>query len=71
MSRWRNDILELTSSNNPTSFFQWNKLLNFYNENKEELDEKEYGMVLDKSEEYRLYLNSHCGSGIERHEVKI
>ncbi len=71
MSRWRNDILELTSSDKPTTFIQWNELLNFYNENKEELDEKECALVLDKSEEYRLYLNSHCGSDIERHEVKI
>ncbi len=71
MSRWRNDILIITSSNITISFIKWNELINFYKEHKQDLDEKECRMVLDKSEEYRLYLNTHSQSYIERDEVQI
>jgi len=71
MRDWSDDVLAITSSNIPISFFQWVKLINFYKEHKDEFDEKECQLILDKSESYRLYLNKHSRSYIEGNEVKL
>jgi len=69
MGQRREDILQLTSSSIPISFSHWNELLKFFNEYKEQLDLEDLQIIVDKSEEYRLYLNEHSCSHISQHEV--
>lgn len=69
MSHWRKDILAITSSNKPISFSLWVSLMNVFEMYKDELDLKDVEIIVDKVEEYRIYLNQHSCSHIERQEV--
>ena len=69
MSRWSENISNLFSSNQPISFYLWVKLLNFFEKHKNHLDIDDVKLIVDKCEEYRLYLNEHSCSYIEPHEV--
>lgn len=69
MSQWREDILLITSSTETISFFLWVSLLNIFEKHKEELDLEDVEIIVDKVEEYRIYLNQHSCSHIERQEV--
>ena len=65
----KDDILTITSSNEPISFYYWIKLLTFFDKHKEQLDLEDIKIIVDKCEECRLYLNEHSNSYIERHNV--
>lgn len=71
MSQWREDILKITSTEQPISFFTWITLLTFFNKHKDQLDLEDIKIILDKSEEHRVYLNSQIRSKdyIEKHDV--
>lgn len=62
-------IIRLTSPNNPITFSHWVTLLNFFTKHQEQLDFDDIKIIVDKSEEYRLYLNEHSCSFIERNDV--
>jgi hypothetical protein len=70
MGRWRKDIISLTSEKIPPSFYIWRKILNFFNDHKDEIDVDELKLIVDRSEKIRIYLNEKCRSGIEQHDVK-
>ncbi len=65
MSQWSEDILTLTSSTNKISFSLLNRLLNFFDKHKKDLDFQDVKLIVDKSEEYRLYLNEHSSYFID------
>jgi len=69
MSQWRKDILTITSSTETISFSLWVSLLNVFEKHKEELDLEDVKIIVDKVEEYRIYLNQHSCSHIEQQEV--
>jgi len=67
MSHWTEDILSL--SNKPITFALWNNVLTFFIVHKTQLDLEDIKIIVDKSEECRLYLNKHNRLHIERKEV--
>jgi len=69
MSQWRKDILAITSSNKTISFSLWVSLMNVFENHQNELDLEDVEIIVDKVEEYRIYLNQHSCSHIERQEV--
>ena len=69
MSSWKNDIIKIISSNQELSFHSWIILLNFYEKHKKELDIEDLKLIVDRSEEIRIYLNENSCSYIEKHEV--
>lgn len=69
MSCWRKDILTITSSTETINFSLWVSLMNVFEKHVDELDLEDVEIIVDKVEEYRIYLNQHSCSHIEQHEV--
>jgi len=70
MGCWKEDIKNLTSSENPLSFYNWIQILNFFENHKNELDIEDVQLIVDRSEKIRLYVNEEYRSRIERCEVR-
>lgn len=58
MSHQSENILTIFSSDT-ISFILWVKLLNFFDDNKDQLDLEDIKLLVDKCEECRLYLNEN------------
>lgn len=65
MSHMEKDVSLIFSSDTPT-IFQWNKLLNYFALHKQHLNVTEMKKIVDKCEEYRLYINKNIRNPIER-----
>ena len=65
----RNELINLTSSDNPIDFYYFISLLNFFDNNKNELNLEELKIIVDKCEECRLYLNEGNTDPIEQEKV--
>lgn len=65
----KSEILKLTSTNEPISFFLWVKLLTFFEKHKEQLDLEDIKIIVDKCEECRLYLNENSSTYIKQEET--
>jgi len=67
----RNDkeLKDLLSSDSSIDFYYWISLLNFFDNDKEELNLKELKKIVDKCEECRLYLNHENTDPISQEDV--
>ncbi len=69
MESRKEDIVLLTSSEIPISFSHWSEILKYFTQYKTQLDVADLQLIVDRSEECRLYLNIHSSSHIEKNEV--
>ena len=57
MNRQSKEFKAILHSDSPISFFYLVTILNFFEKHKEDFDEKDLKIIVDKVEECRLYLN--------------
>jgi len=69
VNRRYEEFTNLTSIDTLPDFFYWITILNYFDKYKEELNEKELKILLDKSEECRVYLNENNTDPIDRADV--